>query len=55
LVHAKVNGHRGWFILDNASQGFTNDRDSARKMALQSSEAVSDEPDRIVLGCDCQT
>jgi hypothetical protein len=37
FVRAKVNGHPGWFILDNASQGFTVDRDYARHISLQSS------------------
>ena len=26
LVHAKVNDHPGWFIVDNAVQGFVADR-----------------------------
>jgi Aspartyl protease/PDZ domain len=37
FVHAKVNDHPGWFILDNAAQGFTVDRDYARQISLQSS------------------
>lgn len=37
FVRAKVNGHSGWFILDNASQGFTVDRDYARRISLSSS------------------
>lgn len=37
FVHAKVNGHPGCFLLDNASQGFIADRDYARQISLQSS------------------
>jgi hypothetical protein len=37
FVRAKVNAHSGWFILDNGSQGFTVDRDFARKISLRSS------------------
>ncbi|MGB9233767.1 MAG: aspartyl protease family protein [Terriglobales bacterium] len=40
FVHAKVNGHPGWFILDNAVQGFAVDRDYARRISLQSSGAA---------------
>lgn len=36
FVRAKVNGHPGWFILDNASQGFIIDRGFARGIMLQS-------------------
>jgi hypothetical protein len=41
FVRAKVNDHPGWFILDNASQGFTVDRDYARQVALQSSGSAA--------------
>lgn len=41
FVNAKVNGHAGWFILDNASQGFTVDRSFAGQIALQSSGSVA--------------
>ena len=37
FVQAKVNGHSGWFILDNASQGFTIDREYAGRLGLRSS------------------
>jgi hypothetical protein len=37
FVRVKVNGHPGWFILDNASQGFTVNRDYARGISLSSS------------------
>jgi len=37
LVRAHVNGHPGWFIVDNAVQGFVVDRDYARRVALQES------------------
>ena len=40
-MNAKVNGHAGWFILDNASQGFTVDRSFAGQIALQSSGSVA--------------
>jgi hypothetical protein len=36
FVRTKVNNRPGWFILDNATQGFTVDRDFARKLSLQS-------------------
>lgn len=35
LVHAKVNDHLGWFIVDNAVQGFVADRDFVRGASLQ--------------------
>jgi hypothetical protein len=35
FLRAKVNDHVGWFILDNATQGFTIDRDYARQIGLQ--------------------
>jgi Aspartyl protease/PDZ domain len=41
FVKATVNGHAGWFILDNASQGFTVDRSFAGQIALQSSGSVA--------------
>jgi hypothetical protein len=37
VVHAKVNEHPGWFIVDNAVQGFIADRDYARQISLQES------------------
>jgi hypothetical protein len=33
--------HPGWFILDNASQGFTIDPDYARQISLQSSGSAA--------------
>jgi Aspartyl protease/PDZ domain len=41
FVRASVNGHPGWFILDNGTQGFTVARNFARKIALQSSSAAA--------------
>jgi hypothetical protein len=35
LMQAAVNGHTGWFILDNASQGFTIDTEYARFNSLE--------------------
>src|SRR5580700_484862 len=35
FVQAKVNDHPGWFILDNATQGFTIDSDYAKRISLQ--------------------
>jgi hypothetical protein len=37
FVKANVNDHPGWFILDNASQGFLVDREYARQSSLQTS------------------
>jgi hypothetical protein len=37
LVHARVNDHPGWFIVDNAVQGFVADSDYARLISLQES------------------
>jgi hypothetical protein len=37
LVHARVNGNPGWFIVDSAVQGFIADRDYARQISLQES------------------
>jgi hypothetical protein len=37
LVHAKVNDHPGWFIVDNAVQGFVADRDYTHRISLQES------------------
>jgi PDZ domain/Aspartyl protease len=37
FVQAKVNDHPGWFILDNASQGFLVDREYAHQISLQTS------------------
>ncbi len=53
FVHAKVNHQPGWFILDNAAQGFTVDRDYARQISLQSSgsaTARADVADAIQVG-----
>ncbi|HXN98072.1 MAG TPA: aspartyl protease family protein [Candidatus Acidoferrales bacterium] len=53
FVQAKVNDHPGWFILDNASQGFLVDREYARQMSLQTSgSAVSrnDVSDAVEVG-----
>lgn len=36
FVRAKVNNHPGWFILDNATQGFLADRSFAREISLES-------------------
>lgn len=36
FVRAQVNRHPGWFILDNAAQGFTVDRTFARQIGLGS-------------------
>jgi hypothetical protein len=41
FVRAKVNDHPGWFILDNASQGFSVDRDYARRISLKSSGSAT--------------
>jgi hypothetical protein len=37
FVEARVNGHPGWFFVDNGSQGFTVDREFARRNSLTSS------------------
>lgn len=53
FVQAKVNDHPGWFILDNASQGFLVDREYARQISLQiSGSAVSrnDVSDAVQVG-----
>jgi PDZ domain-containing protein/aspartyl protease len=53
FVQAKVNDHPGWFILDNASQGFLVDREYARQISLQTSgTAVSrnDVSDAVQVG-----
>ena len=36
FVRAKVNDHPGWFILDNATQGFLVNRSFAREISLES-------------------
>jgi hypothetical protein len=41
FVQAKVNGHPGWFILDNASQGFTVDPEYARAALLPVSDTAT--------------
>jgi PDZ domain len=38
LMQGGVNGHEGWFILDNASQGFTVDAEYARQNSLEIAE-----------------
>ncbi len=38
VLQAEVNGHAGWFILDNASQGFTVDSEYARHNSLEITE-----------------
>jgi Aspartyl protease len=38
LMQGGVNGHEGWFILDNASQGFTVDAEYARQNFLEIAE-----------------
>ncbi|HXO06049.1 MAG TPA: aspartyl protease family protein [Candidatus Sulfotelmatobacter sp.] len=53
FVQAKVNDHPGWFILDNASQGFLVDREYAHQISLQTSgSAVSrnDVSDAVQVG-----
>lgn len=53
FVQAKINNHPGWFILDNASQGFLVDREYARQISLQTSgSAVSrnDVSDAVQVG-----
>jgi hypothetical protein len=37
LMHAKVNDHPGWFIVDSAVQGFVADRDYTHRISLQES------------------
>jgi hypothetical protein len=34
FVRASVNGHSGWFIVDNGTQGFMIDREFARQISL---------------------
>ena len=41
LVQAKVNGHPGWFILDNATEGFLADGEYAGRISLRSGESVN--------------
>src|SRR5579864_1006671 len=36
FLNPLINGHAGWFILDNATQGFVADTDYARQISLQS-------------------
>lgn len=53
FVQGKVNDHPGWFILDNASQGFLVDREFARQISLQTNgSAVSrnDVSDAVKVG-----
>jgi hypothetical protein len=46
FVQAKVNGHEGWFILDNATQGFAVDREYARQISLQTSGTAASRNDK---------
>jgi PDZ domain/Aspartyl protease len=41
FVRAKIDGHPGWFIVDNGTQGFTIDRDFASRISLQSDESAT--------------
>src|ERR1700728_4499375 len=41
LVDGKVNGHPGWFIVDNGTQGFVVDPDYARQSALRTSDSAT--------------
>src|ERR1700756_5428758 len=41
LVDGKVNGHRGWFIVDNGTQGFVADPDYARQSALRATGSAT--------------
>jgi hypothetical protein len=41
FVQATVNGHRGWFIVDNGAQGFTVDREFAREIALENGQQTT--------------
>src|SRR5271169_1749495 len=41
LMQAAVNGHTGWFILDNASQGFTVDTEYAKRTSLDVTDRAS--------------
>ena len=53
FVQAKVNDHPGWFILDNASQGFLVDREYARRISLQTSGSAmsrNDVSDAVPVG-----
>jgi len=40
LVKGKVNGHPGWFIVDNGTQGFVVDRDYARQNSLRTTDSA---------------
>jgi hypothetical protein len=46
FVQAKVNGHEGWFILDNATQGFAVDSEYARQISLQTSGTAASRNDK---------
>lgn len=41
LMQAAVNGHTGWFILDNASQGFTVDTEYGKRNSLDITDQAS--------------
>ena len=41
LVDGKVNGHPGWFIVDNGTQGFVVDPDYARQSALRTTDSAT--------------
>jgi hypothetical protein len=46
FVQARVNDHSGWFILDNATQGFAVDREYARQISLQTSGTAASRNDK---------
>lgn len=41
LMQAAVNGHAGWFILDNATQGFTADSEWVKRNSLDVSDRAA--------------
>jgi hypothetical protein len=51
LIQAAVNGHTGWFILDNASQGFTVDTEYAKRIWTESSATRRECTDRSTGQC----
>jgi hypothetical protein len=46
FVQAKVNDHPGWFILDNATQGFAVDSEYTRQISLQTSGTAASRNDK---------
>jgi hypothetical protein len=53
FVQVSINDHPGWFILDNATQGFLADQDYARRISLEtasSSAARGGGPNQIRTG-----